>query len=271
MTAADPLDPLELWSTSGPPVGPVVVHVPHAGTEIPDDVRAGLLLDDDELGAELAAMTDWHTDRLAADAVARSGVAATVFRNPWSRLVVDPERFPDEREVMRSRGMGAVYTRTSALEPLRIDDPAQEARLIERWFVPYAAALAELVGRTLDGFDRCVLIDLHSYPSVPLAYEVDPTASRPGVCVGTDPFHTPAELRDTVVDAFAGVPGGVDLDTPFAGTYVPLDHYGVDARVTSVMVEIRRDLYLDEPSTIDPAGFDDLVSRLAGLFAVLVA
>jgi N-formylglutamate amidohydrolase len=114
------------WPRSDPPAGPVVVHVPHAGTDIPDDAgrsaarRQGL-------AAELAAMTDWHTDRLAADAVARAGVAATVFRNPLSRLVIDPERFPDEREAMRSRGMGAVYTRTSALEPLRADDPEQEA------------------------------------------------------------------------------------------------------------------------------------------------
>ncbi len=37
------------------------------------------------------------------------------------------------------------------------------------------------------------------------------------------------------------------------------------------MVEIRRDLYLDEPSTIDPAGFDDLVGRLAALIRSLSA
>src|SRR5512135_1972411 len=99
--------------------GPLLVHVPHASTEIPDDVRADLVLTGDELDAELAAMTDWHTDRLAVEAIERSGVAATIVRNPVSRLVVDPERFPDEREVMGRRGMGAVYTSTSALGPLR--------------------------------------------------------------------------------------------------------------------------------------------------------
>jgi hypothetical protein len=36
------------------------------------------------------------------------------------------------------------------------------------------------------------------------------------------------------------------------------------------MVEIRRDLYLDEPSTIAPDGFDDVVGRLALLFRSLV-
>ena len=269
MTSTPQPDP---WPSSEPPAGPLVVHVPHAGTEIPDDVRADLLLDDEQLTAELAAMTDWHTDRLAADGLARAGVAASVFRNPFSRLVVDPERFPDEREVMRSRGMGAVYTKTSALEPLREADPEQEAQLLERYFVPYAAALSDLVDRTLAAFDRCVLVDLHSYPSVALPYELDPARPAPGVCVGTDALpHATGAARRRGRARSPGCAGGVALDSPFAGTYVPLDHYGTDARVTSVMVEIRRDLYLDEPSTIDPAGFDDLVGRLATLFTTLAA
>ena len=248
---------------------PLLVHVPHASTAIPAEVRADLLLDDAALDAELDAMTDWYTDRLAADALERSGVVAVVVRNPHSRLVIDPERFPDEREVMRSRGMGAVYTRTSALDPLRRPDPAAEQVLLDRYFHPYARALAGHVAAAVDAFDRCVLVDLHSYPSLALPYELDPDAARPGVCIGTDPVHTPSALREAVAGAFAGVRGGVAVDTPFAGTYVPLDRYGSDLRVSSVMVEIRRDLYLDEPSTIDPAGFDDLVGRLATLFTTL--
>ncbi len=253
---------------------PLLVHVPHASTTIPDDVRAGLLLDDVELAAELATMTDWYTDRLAAQALERAGSAAVVVRNPYSRLVVDPERFPDEREVMRSRGMGAVYSRTSALQPLRRPDVEAEQALLDRFFDPYSQSLANHVTEAIDSFDRCVLVDLHSYPSVALPYEIDQAATRPGVCVGTDAFHTPPELRDAVVDAFTGVRGGVAVDTPFAGAYVPLDRYGIDARVSSAMVEIRRDVYLDEPATfeptIDPVGFADVVDRLAGLFRALV-
>jgi N-formylglutamate deformylase len=50
-------------------------------------VRRGLLLDDAALATELAAMTDWHTDRLAAAALHRGGMSATVFRNRLSRIV----------------------------------------------------------------------------------------------------------------------------------------------------------------------------------------
>ena len=251
----------------GPPPSPMapalVLHVPHSATAIPADVRSQLRLDDAELTAELAAMTDWHTDRLATEAVERAGVDATVFRNLRSRLVVDPERFPDDREVMAGRGMGAVYTATSKLAPLRTPDPEVERTLLDRYFHPYADALAGVVDEALAGAGRCVVIDLHSYPSRPLPYELDATADRPGVCLGTDPAHTPADLVGRAAEAFSGVTGGVGVDTPFAGTYVPGRHHGTDHRVSSLMLEIRRDLYLDEPATIDQPRLDGLVDRLA--------
>jgi len=46
--------------------------VPHSSTRIPANVRAGIVLDDDALAAELRRLTDAHTDRIAltaADAV----------------------------------------------------------------------------------------------------------------------------------------------------------------------------------------------------------
>lgn len=67
----------------------VVLHVPHASTHVPDDVRAGIVLDDAGLAAELLASTDLHTDTLVA------GLDASRVRlhvNAHSRLVVDPER-----------------------------------------------------------------------------------------------------------------------------------------------------------------------------------
>lgn len=69
---------------------------------------------------------------------------------------------------------------------------------------------------------------------------------RPSVCLGTNPFHTPAELLARAEKAFAGF-GGTGIDSPFAGTYVPLGYYGKDPRVSALVIEVRRDLYMDEP------------------------
>jgi hypothetical protein len=119
--------PLNHEVTPGAPDSPVLLHVPHGSRAIPAPVRARILLDDQALGAELDRMTDSHTAVIAERAAAEAAVAPWRFANALSRLVVDPERFPDEREEMRAVGMGAVYTRTSDGRPLRADDdPAHE-------------------------------------------------------------------------------------------------------------------------------------------------
>ena len=70
-----------------------------------------------------------------------------------------------------------------------------------------------------------MIIDVHSYPTEPLPYELHGDGPRPPVCLGTDPFHTPAGLLAAAEDAFAGF-GGTGVDSPFAGAYVPLKYYG---------------------------------------------
>ena len=108
---------------------------------------------------------------------------------------------------------------------------------------------------------------------------------RPAVCLGTDmtlpphaPFahdgmHTPPWLRERAAEAFGEMlarwPGGaapdpasaphepaaegagtavagIAFDRPFAGALVPLPYLGRDRRVQALMIELRRDLYMDE-------------------------
>jgi N-formylglutamate deformylase len=85
----------------------VILHVPHASTVIPADVRADIVLDDAALARELLASTDHHTDTLVAGLEVASEVPGRdgeregrvgrvrAYVNGLSRLVVDPERFLD--------------------------------------------------------------------------------------------------------------------------------------------------------------------------------
>jgi N-formylglutamate amidohydrolase len=240
---------------------PVILHVPHSSREIPADVRAGIVLDDGALERELNHIVDAHTAEIAARAAGSAGVRPWRFVNRLSRLVVDPERFPDEREEMLAVGMGAVYTRTTHKEVLREGDADAEA-LIERYFRPYAQAVSDAVADRLAATGRAVIIDVHSYPSEALPYELHGTGPRPPVCLGTDSFHTPPELLAAAREAFGE---GVGLDSPFSGTYVPLEYYGTDPRVTALMVEIRRDTYMSEPGGPAGPGLDRLAHALAAL------
>jgi N-formylglutamate amidohydrolase len=264
-------DDEQAWAVSrlGEGPAPVLVHIPHAGTIIPPKERGRLLLDDAGLALELRRMTDCHTDRLGLDAIELAGVAAAVFVNQVSRLVVDPERLPDDAEPMAAIGMGRVYLVTSHLHPLRYADPADDKRLLDRWFHPYAEAFARLVDETLCEHGQATVVDVHSFPSEPLPYEPNPLAPRPGVCIGTDPDHTPPWLVEAAFKAFSGLKGGVAANSPFSGSYVPMPHWRRTRKVMSIMIEIRRDLYQQEPGGPLHEGYDSVVAGLARFFTAL--
>jgi N-formylglutamate deformylase len=248
----------------GSPNSPVVLHVPHGSRHIPESVREHILLDDAALALELDRMTDTDTALLAAAAAQDAGERPWIFENLTSRLVVDPERFPDEREEMRQVGMGAVYTATSHGERLRADDPAHARLLIAEFFDPYAQALTDLVEDRLAATGRAVIIDVHSYPSRALPYELHAADGRPAVCLGTDSVHTPGRLVEAARTAFRGC-GEIALDTPFSGCYVPLRHYRSRHEVGALMIEIRRDTYLREPAGPRTSGFPALIEALTAL------
>ncbi|MFF1451232.1 N-formylglutamate amidohydrolase [Streptomyces sp. NPDC058274] len=242
---------------------PVLLHVPHSAREIPASVRDGILLDDTALKEELDHITDAHTAELAALAAGAAEVTPWRFVNRLSRLVIDPERFPDEREEMLSVGMGAVYTRTTQRTPLRSAD-TDPGPLVDRYFHPYARAMTEAVADRLAVTGRAVVIDVHSYPTDRLPYELHGEGPRPPVCLGTDGFHTPPELLALAREAFAGL-GGTGVDSPFSGAYVPLDFYGREPRVSALMVEIRRDTYMTEPGGLTGPGLAPLAAALTAL------
>ncbi len=237
----------------GGPSIPLLAHIPHGGTRIPADVRRGLLIDDERLDGELLALTDWHTPQLfAPPAVAAGGVAIV---NRLSRLVVDPERLPEAREPMARLGLGAIYTRTADGAPLRdARDAAVRVALLDRYFQPWAEAVDRLVSEALERHGRCLIVDGHSFPSRPLPYE-DPAFARPDVGLGFADPHTPGELVTALTAACEMRALSVAHNNPFAGSYVPLPRFGVDARVSSVMIEVNRARYLDEETGERGAGF----------------
>jgi N-formylglutamate deformylase len=102
------------------------------------------------------------------------------------------------------------------------------------------------VDKALSDFRRALVIDVHSYPSLPLQYETDLTTYRPEICIGSDSYHSPVEVVDILSRSFELHGFEVGINTPFAGAIVPAKHHKKDERVQAVMIEIRRDLYLDE-------------------------
>ncbi len=251
----------------GDPSSHVIIHVPHSARLIPTDIREPILLSNQELESELNEMTDSLTAEMVLHATANLEVSPTLFINKFSRLVIDPERFPDEREVMNKVGMGAVYLKTSTGKQLRSPDFVGR-ELIENYFDPYAKALTDLVSEKLKEHGRVLIIDFHSYRAEQHENAVNHGQARPPVCIGTDSFHTPQTLIDLAQSKFE-IFGETVLDQPYAGTYVPLDFYGVEPRVHSIMLENRADLLVD--GDLNPGPNFDQYSKVLAEFIALAA
>ena len=189
----------------------MILQLPYTSKFIPGDLCQDFLLSDKELLEALNRTTDHATDAIFQQAFPEA--KAIVF--PVSRLVVDPERFSeDSQEPMIRVGMGVTYTRGSLRQPLR-EQPTQSRRqeLLERYYIPHHQKLTEAVEESLFANDHCLIIDGHSFPALPLSYELNQRAFRPDFCLRTDDFHTPKALVAKFVKKFA--------------TFVPIKRFSV--------------------------------------------
>ena len=247
----------------------LLLHIPHSSTVIPPGVRDQFVLSDAELERELLLMTDRYVDELFALPAAE----VVTVSHGVSRLVCDPERFErDEDEEMAGIGMGVVYTRTHTgdpAKPLRRELSGEERRtLVEAYYRPHHTRLERATSDALRVHGRCLIVDAHSFPQRPLPYEksVRPEdlrwKHRPAICLGTDGFHTPLWLQAAAFDAFEPHFESVAFNCPFDGTIVPMRFYRRDARVFSIMIEVRRDQYMDERTGEKLPGFDEVAARI---------
>ena len=246
---------------------PLFLHLPHASTEIPPECRADFGVSDEDLVGERLRLTDWFTDELFGE----GWPAERTWRASVSRLVVDVERFRDDaREPCAVVGMGAVYARGTRGQVLRPVAPARREVLLETYYDPHHRRCAADAAAALARFGGCVVLDAHSYPSASLPTEL-PGALRPEIGIGTDPKHTPAALRALAGDFFRARGFGVAVDQPYAGAFVPNGFFGVEPRVQALMVEVRRDLYMDEAAGAKHAGFGAAQAALTDFRAALEA
>lgn len=188
-------------------------------------------------------MTDFWTLALYSNGIP---VEQTVV-SPISRLVVDVERFADDSlESMSTIGMGVIYQKTHDLKTLRRNlSAAERDHLLSAYYYPHHYTLMRKVSDALSRFGKALIIDLHSFSSEQLPYEGSLLKNRPEVCIGTDPYHTSSVISEAFYQSFKTT-FDTGLNAPFSGALVPLSFYQSDPRVSSVMIETRKDLYEDE-------------------------
>jgi N-formylglutamate deformylase len=248
-----------------------VLHIPHSSTRIPPDERRSLHLSDQALQTELLKMTDWYTDKLFD--IGTDAAIPVIF--PVSRLIVDPERFEDDaQEVMATKGMGAIYTKISNGDTLREPIEQHERdRMLKTYYWPHHEKLNSEVTNILEKRGKALIIDCHSFPSKPHQHETHQSKNRPDICIGTDPFHTPDWLTESIRSDFLNRGYSVETNRPFSGALVPINFYQKEKAISSIMIEVNRRLYLSEDTGSKGTSFfyvkeviNDVVSSLINTF-----
>ena len=236
----------------------IILHIPHASKHIPDEYLKYFTLSKTDLQFELLKMTDHFTDEL----FDVSGDNIHQLKFPISRLLLDVERFEkDELEPMSKVGMGCVYEKTHDGKSLKNVEHIKD-ELINKFYKTHHENFTKIVDAKLKQSNKVLIIDCHSFPKHPLPYELNQESDRPEICIGTDNFHTSKKLKNLFSELFEGLNFTVKYNEPFKGSIVPLKFYNKEIRVQSIMIEVRRDLYMNEQSGEKNSNFYNIKSDL---------
>ena len=238
----------------------VLAHIPHSSMEIPEEYEPQFMVSPSEVSSELLCMTDRYTDELV------DWSDRLVF--PVSRLVCDVERFRDKQEEsMTQKGMWVCYTHTSNGKVMKSINTAHEKEILGRYYDQHHDILAKMAEDRIRVFNCCVIVDVHSFSPNPLPYEPNQDVSRPDICIGTDSYHTPDFLKSFTMQFFDNRGYSTAFDNPYSGALTPLSMYKNELRLSAIMIELNRNLYMDTETGIKTAGFGRLRTCLGDYLA----
>ena len=245
---------------------PIICNVPHSDTSVPEEFKGDFLLSPEALNHEVLYMADNYTNLLYGELLY---VSSSII-SKISRVVLDIERFENEEDELMSKvGMSALYTRTSSGSPLRTLG-VENAEKLRRIYKDYHDSFTELTRNTLINHGMALIVDCHSFPSIPRQYEPEQESNRPDICIGVDAYHTPEVLVDALRKSFEEVGYSVEINTPFAGSIVPTLFYKQDKRVVSVMIEVNRKLYMDEETFEKSKNFSQVSKTISRCVIVML-
>jgi len=247
--------------------GPVVLGVPHAGTFVPDDIKARF----NDTGLKLAD-TDWHVDRLYSDLLP----GATMVKANFHRYVIDANRDPEGVSLYPGQNTTTLCPTTdfdgrpiyqSGMEP---QTGEIEARRLA-WHAPYHAALQAEMERVRAKHGVAILYDCHSIRSVvPFLFE----GTLPDFNTGTNNGTTCASAIEAAVVACTQAAEDYTsiLNGRFKGGWTTR-HYGRPAEgFHAIQMELAQKTHLateDTPFAYDEAKADRLRAHLKDILSAL--
>ena len=224
------------------PEGPVLISLPHVGTQIPADQRGryterALAVED----------TDWFLDRLYGFA---GELGATLIVPRYSRYLIDLNRPSENRPMYPGQNNTELCpTRHFTGEPLyraaQAPDEAEIRRRVTTYWLQYHDALHEQLARLRAQHGHAVLFDAHSIKSeLPWLFE----GTLPHLNLGTaDGGSCAVPLRQALCAVLAGQSAYSHVvDGRFKGGHITRYFGQPDQGVHAVQLEMCWRTYMDE-------------------------
>lgn len=246
---------------------PFVISIPHCSGQIPEPMKPALALSNDEIGDSV----DWGTREIFGSLEAEGILYAR-----WSRLVVDLNRDPEQRD---AKGVIAWvdYSGRPVYRPGMAPHGTEIDERLMHYYWPYHLRLVKALGQGhIKG-----LIDGHSLNGVGPSEAPDAGRKRKDIVLSNNGDHAggmtpalgpttcPAALLHLMKQAFLRAGFSAALNDPYTAGFITT-HYGralAEAGKFAVQVEINQDLFT-EPGTgrILPEKLAAAGSRIRGCF-----
>jgi N-formylglutamate deformylase len=220
---------------------PLLVSMPHVGTELPECMRGRL----SEAAAPLGD-TDWHLPRLY-DFV--EGLGASLLAARYTRFAVDLNRPPDDAPLYSTATTGLhpdiLFDGTPAFAPGQRLTNDECAGFLEEIWQPYHQRIMAELERLAARHGYALLFDAHSIAGeVPRLFE----GLLPEFNIGTaGGSSADPELTARLAGVLAAAPGyRVAVNGRFKGGYITRRYGRPQRHVHAVQLELAQRTYMSE-------------------------
>jgi N-formylglutamate deformylase len=156
---------------------------------------------------------------------------------------------------MSKFGMGVLYEKFDNGNQLRKVSLKLKSVVLKDYYWKHHNRLNATVKNHLEQMESCLILDCHSFPSSPITCALVQDHNTPDFNIGTDSYHTPLYLIEASEEFFKSRGLSLGIDTPYSGSIVPMEYYKKDPRVSSIMLEVNRRMYLNEPTNEKSDGY----------------
>lgn len=237
------MEPFKLHEAQGD-LTPIIVSVPHSGTDFPDEVK-------EEFNPSLIQRpddTDWFVDQLY-DFVPSLGI--TLISAVYSRWVIDLNRDPQSKPLYTDgRIITALCPTTTFLgEPLYHDnrkdvDPTEVKRRLDLYYYPYHKKIQSLLDERKKRFGKVLLWDCHSIR------QIVPTIQKekfPDLILGdADEQSASKTIIQTALTSLSSGKYSVNHNSPFKGGTITRSFGKPQENQHALQLEMCKVHYMDD-------------------------